>query len=135
MAKPANKMTDAVGERARRKLRARQETERGIWFGLGMFGVIGWSVAIPMLIGVALGIWLDRTRPTTFSWTLTLLVLGIALGCLNAWLWVSREREALEKREGEGKSEGDEGKGRVKGSREDCGAVSGRLSARSLRGS
>ena len=108
MAKSPNKMTDAVGERTRRKLRARQETQRGIWFGLGMFGVIGWSVAIPMLIGVALGIWLDRTRPTTFSWTLTLLVLGIALGCLNAWLWVSREREGIEKREGEGKSERDE---------------------------
>jgi len=84
-----------IGAKETRKVRARRETHRGIWFGLGMFGVVGWAVAIPTLIGIVVGIWLDRAYPARHSWTLTLLVLGIALGCLNAWLWVSRERSAI----------------------------------------
>jgi len=95
MPKQAGKMTDAVGSRAERKLRARQETQRGIWFGLGMFGVVGWAVAVPTVIGVALGVWLDRAHPARYSWTLMLLVVGIALGCLNAWRWLSRERDSI----------------------------------------
>mgnify|MGYP005845339669 CR=1 FL=1 len=27
----------------RRKLRARRRRERRIWFGLGMFGIVGWA--------------------------------------------------------------------------------------------
>jgi len=80
-----------VSSREARKLKARQEKNREVWFGLGMFGLIGWSVAIPTLAGVALGIWIDATWPSRFSFTLMLLLLGVALGCLNAWYWVKRE--------------------------------------------
>ena len=80
-----------IGRKAERKLKARGERERGVWFGLGMFGLVGWSVAVPTLVGVALGIWLDRQLDDRISWTLTLLFLGIVLGCLNAWYWVERE--------------------------------------------
>lgn len=80
-----------VTDKEARKLLARRQTDRGIWFGLGMFGMIGWSVAVPTLVCVALGIWLDRRWPGQISWTLTLLFVGITLGCLNAWYWVSRE--------------------------------------------
>jgi ATP synthase protein I len=74
-----------------RKLRSRRRKNRAIWFGLGMFGIIGWSVAIPTLIGVALGAWIDAKWPSRFSWTLMLLVGGLIVGCLNAWHWVKRE--------------------------------------------
>lgn len=84
-----------VGEKEARKLRARQQKDRGVWFGLGMFGMIGWSVAIPTLLCVTLGIWLDTRWPSRFSWTLMLLLLGIVLGCLNAWFWVTRERRDI----------------------------------------
>lgn len=81
---------ETVARKARRKLAAR---ERGddIWSWLGLFGLVGWSVAIPTLAGVALGAWLDRTWPQAFSWTLTLLVVGVVIGCLNAWFWIKRE--------------------------------------------
>jgi ATP synthase protein I len=36
---------------------------RTVWFGLGMMGLIGWSVAIPTLLGAALGLWLDKRHP------------------------------------------------------------------------
>ena len=83
-----------VGAKAARKLKARRSTQ-GVWFGLGMMGLIGWSVVVPTLLGAALGIWLDRHYPGGRSWTLALLVAGLALGCLNAWLWVAKEEKAM----------------------------------------
>ncbi len=44
-----------------------------MWFGLGMFGVAGWSVAIPALIGIFVGVWIDMTWKSPYSWTLMLL--------------------------------------------------------------
>lgn len=70
-----------------------------MWFGLGMFGLVGWSVSIPTVVGVALGVWIDYKWPSQYSWTLMLLVIGIVIGCLNAWFWVSRERKMIEEEE------------------------------------
>ena len=83
-----------------RKLKARLQKDRSVWFGLGMFGLVGWSVAIPTIAGVALGIWIDGKWPSRYSWTLMLLIIGVLLGCLNAWFWLSRERRLLEKENG-----------------------------------
>jgi ATP synthase protein I len=80
-----------------RRLRARKKRERSVWFGLGMFGMVGWSVAVPTIIGIALGIWIDRRWPGRFSWTLMLLFAGLALGCLIAYQWVNRERKTIER--------------------------------------
>jgi ATP synthase protein I len=74
-----------------RKLEARRRGERSAWFGLGMFGLVGWSVALPSLVGVAIGLWIDTRWPSRFSWTLMMLFAGVAVGCLNAWWWVQRE--------------------------------------------
>lgn len=80
-----------VGAKEARKMKARREKDRSIWFGLGMFGLVGWSVAIPTLIAVAVGVWIDLKWPSRFSWTLMLLFIGVVLGCMNAWYWVKRE--------------------------------------------
>jgi len=87
----SEKFQEEVEAKEERKLKARSEERPKVWFGLGMFGLVGWSVAIPTLIGVALGLWIDSTWPSRYSWTLTLLFLGIVVGCLNAWYWVQRE--------------------------------------------
>jgi len=85
---PESHVEEEIGRKAQRKLRARRERDRGVWFGLGMFGLIGWSVAIPTVGGIALGLWLDSVFGSGISWTLSLLVVGVGLGCLNAWYWV-----------------------------------------------
>jgi len=82
---------DEIGKKEERKVRARREEKRALWFGLGMFGLVGWSVMIPTLIGVAIGVWIDSRYPGRISWTLTGLIIGIIVGCLNAWFWVRRE--------------------------------------------
>jgi ATP synthase protein I len=88
---PLEDLAEKVGVKEARKLKARSEKDRGVWFGLGMFGLVGWSVSIPTLIGVAVGVWIDKTWPSPYSWTLMLLFVGVILGCLNAWYWVKRE--------------------------------------------
>jgi ATP synthase protein I len=94
--KPTPSLSEEVGAKAARKLRARRNSEQGVWFGLGMMGLIGWSVAIPTLLGAALGLWLDRHYPGTHPWTLALLVAGLAIGCFNAWHWVANEDKAMQ---------------------------------------
>ena len=88
-------LADQVGAKASRKLKARRSGTPGVWFGLGMMGLIGWSVAVPTLLGAALGLWLDQRYPGGRSWTLALLVAGLTIGCLNAWHWVAREDQAM----------------------------------------
>jgi ATP synthase protein I len=88
-------LAEQVGAKAQRKLRARRNATQGVWFGLGMMGLIGWSVVVPTLLGAALGSWLDEHHPGPRSWTLALLVAGLCIGCLNAWHWVSKEDKAM----------------------------------------
>lgn len=76
-----------------RRQQARSESERSALTGLALFGIVGWSVVTPMLLGLALGIWLDGRWPASWSWTLMLLLLGLGLGCLNAWFWIEREQK------------------------------------------
>lgn len=84
-----------VHESEKRKLHARQQANRTIWFGFGMFGMVGWAVAVPMVAGTLVGVWIDLTWPSRFSWTLMLLAAGLALGCYNAWYWIQKERQAI----------------------------------------
>ena len=39
-----------IGAKAARKIKARKSTQ-GVWFGLGMMGLVGWSVVVPTLLG------------------------------------------------------------------------------------
>jgi ATP synthase protein I len=96
--KPASSQRTLAGRvaiKARRKLWARRNATPGVWFGLGMMGLIGWSVVIPTLLGALFGLWLDKHHPGTHSWTLALLVGGLTIGCWNAWRWVAREDKAM----------------------------------------
>jgi len=86
-----------VEAKQRRKLRAQQHRNRDVWFGFGMFGLVGWAVAVPTVVLTALGVWLDSRLAGPRSWTLMLLLAGIGLGCLNAWHWMNRERKEIER--------------------------------------
>jgi ATP synthase protein I len=85
-----------VGAQAARKLKAQRGGVQGIWFGLGMSGLIGWSVTVPTLLGAALGMWVDEHYKSKYSWTLMLLFMGLIIGCLNAWHWVDKEYKEIQ---------------------------------------
>jgi ATP synthase protein I len=84
-----------VAAKAARKMRVQRDGQQGVWFGLGMSGLIGWSVAVPTLAGAIIGLWWDRHHPGAHSWTLALLVSGLAIGCANAWHWITVEDKAM----------------------------------------
>ena len=90
-----------VGAKAERKLRARRNSGNDVWSGLGMMGLVGWSVVVPTLLGAALGLWLDEHHPGKHAWTLALLVAGLMLGCFNAWHWVSNQQKAMGEEQGD----------------------------------
>ncbi|MGE0487403.1 MAG: AtpZ/AtpI family protein [Gammaproteobacteria bacterium] len=83
---------------ARRRAHRRRGHE---WTGFGVFGMVGWSVVAPTLAGAALGRWLDAAHPGGRSWTLTLLLAGLVLGCALAWQWLAREQRAISRHDEE----------------------------------
>lgn len=85
-----------VGVQAARKLKAQREATKSVWFGLGMSGLIGWSVTVPTVLGAALGIWIDERYPSKYSWTLMLLLMGLIIGCMNAWHWVHSQYKEMQ---------------------------------------
>jgi ATP synthase protein I len=100
--------SERVAAKQARKLRAQKQRDQSAWFGLGMFGVVGWSVTIPAIVFIAIGIWIDTRSSGTHSWTLMLLIIGIGLGCLNAWFWVSREGQEISRQHQDGTEEDDD---------------------------
>jgi len=86
-------LADVVGRKEKRKQHARAAGDRGITHGLGMFGMVGWSVTVPTLLGLGLGVWIDSRYGGQYSWTLMLMILGLVTGLLNAWYWVQRESQ------------------------------------------
>jgi ATP synthase protein I len=86
---------EQIGDKEQRKLKARKRRNHGIWFGLGMFGVVGWSIAVPVVLGTFAGIWIDLHWPGPYSWTLMLLIIGLIVGCANAWFWIQKQRKRI----------------------------------------
>lgn len=80
-----------IGRRAERMKAARDNPGPSPLRGIGTFGMIGWSIAVPTVGGAFLGLWLDRVAPQDFSWTIALILGGVALGGLIAWAWVAKE--------------------------------------------
>lgn len=93
--KTGENLSQQLDAKVARKLKAQGKNHRTIWSGLGMMGLIGWSVAVPTLLGAALGVWIDTNYPSPHSWTLMSLLLGMILGCGNAWRWVEKEDKIM----------------------------------------
>jgi ATP synthase protein I len=86
-AKPENheRLGEAVRTRQQRRERWQREGERSLGQNLAMIGALGWTIVLPILIGIFAGRWLDRHFNSGIFWTLGLLVLGLAVGCTYAW--------------------------------------------------
>ncbi len=93
--KMADHFTEEVARKEALRLKAMRHKDETVWFGLGMFGIVGWAVAIPTLIGIALGLWIDRSWPSQYSWALMLLIAGVIVGSINAAYWVRKVRSKI----------------------------------------
>ena len=90
-AKKKEPLPEIVDRKCKRKMTAKKEKPQTIFFGLGVFGVVNWSVAIPTIIGVMIGRWLDARSDMQISWTLTMIFAGVFVGLIIAWNWMNRE--------------------------------------------
>ena len=90
---------EAIRRRARRMAHHREHPGASPLLGLGAFGVVGWSVALPAVLGALAGLWLDRVAPQDFSWPLALMLGGMVLGGVVAWDWVAREERRLRRQQ------------------------------------
>lgn len=99
--KQDQELLKGVSRKELRKIRARRQKDRRVWFGLGMFGMVGWSVVVPTLIGLGIGIWIDRTWVSSYSFTLMGLLGGLIAGIWSAWHWVSSEGKIIKEQEEE----------------------------------
>lgn len=90
LSRSAERMIREVGAKQDRITRGKGES--AVIRSIAILGVVGWSVTVPTLLGVVAGLWADRHWPQRFSWTLTLLITGLVLGCVNAWMQINKER-------------------------------------------
>ena len=65
----------------------------GILSHFGVIGIIGWSLLVPVLLGIAGGIWLDKTFKDSIPWSAILILVGLSVGVFNAWFWVVQNRK------------------------------------------
>lgn len=91
-----NDQKDASAASIRRRAQRMQDTRDARKYsplsGLGVFGVIGWSVAIPTVGGAFLGGWLNRVAPQSFSWPIALILGGVVVGAMVAWNWIDKHQ-------------------------------------------
>jgi ATP synthase protein I len=88
----AERMIREVGEREAQIERGRSG-KKNILSSIAILGVVGWSITVPTVVGVVIGVWIDQRWPSRFHWTLMLLFAGLAIGCINAWLRIEKERK------------------------------------------
>ena len=85
------KIQDASRLAAERDRKFREDREPTIATRLGQIGVLGWAIVAPILVGVAIGRWLDWEFKTGIFFTAPLIMLGAAAGMWTAWRWMHRQ--------------------------------------------
>jgi len=86
-----DRSAEDIRRSAERMKRARDEPGVSPLRGLGAFGIIGWSIAVPTVGGAFLGLWLNDVAPQNFSWPIALILGGVVVGGIIAWSWIERE--------------------------------------------
>ncbi len=66
--------------------------ENPVAFNVVVLSIYGWHIAIPVLVGIFTGKYLDAHWPLPpLSWTLNFILIGFGLGFFNATRWIQRE--------------------------------------------
>ncbi|MBQ0745990.1 MAG: AtpZ/AtpI family protein [Marinobacter sp.] len=86
-----DRSAEDIRRSAERMKRARSEPGVSPLRGLGAFGIIGWSIAVPTVGGAFLGLWLNKVAPQNFSWPIALILGGVVVGGIIAWNWIDKE--------------------------------------------
>lgn len=86
-----DKSIEDIARQAKRMKSRRDHPGASPLRGIGTFGMIGWSIAVPTVGGAFLGLWLDRVAPQAFSWTIALILGGVVVGAFIVAAWINKE--------------------------------------------
>lgn len=71
------------------RIRKAEKERRTLLANTVYLGTLGVILVLPIVIGAYLGNWLDnRMKGYSFSWTVTLIVLGVFVGAIDVYLFV-----------------------------------------------
>jgi ATP synthase protein I len=71
------------------RIRKAEKERRTLLANTIYLGTLGLIFVLPVVAGAYLGNWLDnRVRGYSFSWTITLIVLGVIIGAIDVYLFV-----------------------------------------------
>ncbi len=71
------------------RIRKAQRARRTLLANTVYLGTLGLIFVLPVVAGAYLGNWLDnRIKGYSFSWTVTLIVLGVFVGAMDVYLFV-----------------------------------------------
>jgi ATP synthase protein I len=71
------------------RIRKAQRARRTLLANTIYLGTLGLIFVLPVIGGAYLGNWLDnRIKGYSFSWTVTLIVLGVFVGAIDVYLFV-----------------------------------------------
>ncbi len=77
-----------IEKSAKELMKARKE--KTFWHYASLIGVGGWLFVIPIVAGAYLGRYLDK-KLGGISWTITFIIIGIAVGIYNFWYFYLRK--------------------------------------------
>ncbi len=62
-----------------------KKKRKDFWKYVSRVSIIGWLFVIPVVAGAYLGRYLDARYASNTSWTITLIIIGVAIGIYNVW--------------------------------------------------
>jgi ATP synthase protein I len=84
--------SEKVEKSAEELMKSRHEKSR-FWHYAQMLGVGGWLFVIPVVAGAYLGRYVDEKTRGDISWTITFIIIGIAIGAYNIWYFLLRKSQ------------------------------------------
>ncbi len=76
------------------------EDKRQLYKSLGFLSSVGISLVVSILIGLAMGVYLDRWLDTRPLFTLVMLLIGVLSGFRNVYILTTRELKRQELEDG-----------------------------------
>ena len=83
---------ETLRHKRERAERNRREENPSFWSNVGLFGVVGWSITVPMVLGLLVGRLIDKRFDSGAVYTVFLMLVGLGFGCYNVWRLISRKR-------------------------------------------
>ena len=90
------KFLHTLAAKEHRTVDAKEDKDSIAWEGVGRFGMVGWSVTVPVLVAILIGWALDRITGHHHLWVTVSFFIGLIAGCVNTAYWLFKEYGEIE---------------------------------------